>query len=139
MFYNTDSDLVRNNMILLWRLPGCWVEVGGGCSSYASLGSAGPQAAASSWGTQGLGPQQHSRQHHNSRATTSQQQGHNITTPQHHNITTAGPQHHNTTTAPQLYPALGSLRRAAVIRVTHVAARRPEIRVLLFCGSGDCD
>ena len=122
MFYNTDSDLVRNNMILLWRLSGCWVEVGGGCSSYASLGSAGPQAAASSWGTQGLGPQQHSRQHHNSRATTSQQQG-----------------GHNSTTAPQLYPALASLRRAAVIRVTHVAARRPEIRVLLFCGSGDCD
>ena len=47
------------------------------------------------------------------------------------NNTTAGPQ--------QLYPALASLRRAAVIRVTHVAARRPEIRVLLFCGSGDCD
>ena len=129
MFYNTDSDLVRNNMILLWRVSGCWVEVGGGCSSYASLGSAGPQAAASSWGTQGLGPQQHSRQQHNNRATTSQQQGHNTTTSQHHNITTP----------PQLYPALASLRRAAVIRVTHVAARRPEIRVLLFCGSGDCD
>ena len=83
MFYNTDSDLVRNNMILLWRLSGCWavLEVGGGCSSYASLGSAGPQAAASSWGTQGLGPQQHSRQQHNSRATT----------PQHHHSTTALP------------------------------------------------
>ena len=71
--------------------PLVWMLGGGGRrlqQCYASLGSAGPQAAASSWGTQGLGPQQHSRQ----------QQGHNSTTARR-------PQHHNSTTGAQLYPA----------------------------------
>ena len=134
MFHNTDSDLVRNNMILLWRGPAC-LDAGWRWAEAAAVLRQSGQCWASGRGLQ-LG---HTRsrspaaqqttagpQHHNSKAaTTSQQQGgHNSTTSQQHHSST---QH------------LASLRRAAVIRLTHAAARRPEIRVLLFCGSGDCD
>ena len=94
------------------------MEVGGGCSSVTPV-----------WAVLGLRPRPPAGAHKvsvpsstadNSRATTSQQ-------------------NHSTTALPSTSPACASLRRAAVIRLTHAAARRPEIRVLLFCGSGDCD